>query len=158
MNPNFYRFESTWRLRAPSADVYAVLEAVEHYPDWWPEIREARRVGDGSGYMRARSFLPYDLNFSLTRTRQDPRAGILEARLEGDLEGFSRWSLTQIEDATVADFHEEVVVNRTLLRRLALVARPAFQLNHRLMMRHGHRGLQTYLAGYGRATARARAS
>lgn len=158
MNFNLYRFRSKWPLRASLQDVYAVLEDVESYPDWWPEIREARRIDSGSGSMRARSWLPYDLNFTLSRTRQDPGAGILEARMEGDLEGFSRWSLTRSGELTLADFQEEVVVNRPLLRRLAPIARPAFRANHRSMMHNGHRGLQTYLAGYARATGRAQAS
>ena len=158
VNFNFYRFRSHWPLRASLQDVYAVLEDVESYPDWWPEIRVARRIDSDSGSMRVRSRLPYDLNFTLTRTRRDPAAGVLEARMEGDLEGFSRWTLTRSGELTLADFQEEVEVNRPLLKRLAPIAWPAFRANHRLMMHNGHRGLQTYLAGYARATGRAQAS
>ncbi len=42
---------------------------------------------------------------------------------------------------------EQVTAHKVLLRKLALVARPAFRLNHALMMRHGLRGLNAYLAG-----------
>ena len=37
---------------------------------------------------------------------------------------------------------------KPLLRRLELIARPAFKANHSRMMRDGERGLRTYLAGY----------
>ena len=37
-----------------------------------------------------------------------------------------------------------------LLNVLAPVARPGFQVNHTLMMKHGQAGLRTYMAGYGR--------
>ena len=41
----------------------------------------------------------------------------------------------------------EVLARKALLRRFGAVARPAFKANHTLMMRHGERGLATYLAG-----------
>ena len=45
-----------------------------------------------------------------------------------------------------------MVANKALLRRLAPIARPAFRANHALMMRHGERGLRTYLAGFEHGT------
>ena len=39
MDLNLYRFVSHWQLNAPPADVFGILEALETYPAWWPEIR-----------------------------------------------------------------------------------------------------------------------
>jgi hypothetical protein len=77
---------------------------------------------------------------------------VLEAKLTGDLEGFSRWTITATGSGADLLFEEEVVTTKALLRRLAPIARPAFRANHALMMRHGERGLRTYLAGYEHGT------
>ena len=150
-----YTFRSVWEVKASAADALAVLEDVETYPEWWPEIRDARPSGGDGWIVRCRSVLPYDLVFVMTEARNDPGAGILEAHMEGDLEGFSRWRVQTAPSGATLVFEEEVSLRKSSLRKLAPVARPAFKANHALMMRNGRRGLRTYLAGYrkGRATA-----
>jgi hypothetical protein len=97
--------------------------------------------------MRFRSLLPYELQVTAHEARQDPAAGVLEARLTGDLEGSTRWTVTTRGDgAAVAVFDEDVEVRKPLMRRLALPGRPAFRINHALMMRSGLTGLTRYLA------------
>jgi uncharacterized protein YndB with AHSA1/START domain len=145
---NHYRFVSTWRLGASPADVYRVLRDTDAYPMWWPEVRAVRRVDDRRAEMVVRSLLPYDLVFVVEEERRDPAAGVLEARMTGDLEGFSRWTITSAGDGARAVFEERVEARKELLRRLAVVARPAFQANHALMMHHGRQGLGVYLAGF----------
>jgi hypothetical protein len=73
-------------------------------------------------------------------------ARVLEATLSGDLDGFSRWTITAVDGGTVAVFEEEVETTKRALRLLAPVARPAFRANHWLMMRHGQAGLQARLS------------
>jgi hypothetical protein len=153
MDPNFYRFRSEWRLVADPDDAYVALAEVTDYPSWWPEVVRAQPIASNACALTCRSWLPYDLAFVTRQRRRDPDARVLEAELLGDLEGFSRWTITASGRATIAVFDEEVVVNKELLRRLAPVARPVFQLNHALMMRHGERGLRTYLAGFRLARA-----
>ena len=51
-----------------------------------------------------------------------------------------------IRSGTRARYEQEVDVGKPLLRRLAVPCRPAFRLNHALMMRSGQRGLRAYLA------------
>jgi Polyketide cyclase / dehydrase and lipid transport len=142
-----YSFRSVWTLGAPAADVYQALERLADYPAWWPEIKEVRPRSEDEYELRCRSLLPYDLVFTTHQTRRDPQARVLEARLAGDLEGFSRWTIQEFPEGARATFEEEVVANKALLRRLDPMARPAFRANHKLMMRHGERGLRTYLAG-----------
>ncbi|MCU1485732.1 MAG: hypothetical protein JWN67_2478 [Actinomycetia bacterium] len=148
MSLNDYSFRSEWRIDAPPADVYAVLLELPDYPAWWPEVRTAEEVGSQAFRLTCRSTLPYDLVFTTTQARQDPDAGVLEANLVGDLDGFSRWTITADGAGTLAVFEEEVEATKALLRTLAPVARPAFKANHSLMMRHGQAGLRTYVAGY----------
>jgi Polyketide cyclase / dehydrase and lipid transport len=142
-----YRFRSIWNVEAPLTDASAVLRDPGTYPAWWPEVKEAVRVGEEAYRMRVRSFLPYDLLFTTTKVREDLAAGILEASLAGDIEGFSRWLLAPTASGTRLIFEEEVTTHKPLLNRLALVARPAFRGNHAVMMRRGEAGLRVYLAG-----------
>lgn len=142
-----YRFVTVWDIPAPPERVYAVLGDPRGYPVWWPEIREVRQLDDRTGMMRFRSMLPYELRVVAHEVRQDPAAGVLEARLTGDLDGLTRWTVTGRGDGhAVAVFEEEVEVHRPLMRLLALPGRPAFRLNHAFMMRRGRKGLTHYLS------------
>jgi hypothetical protein len=142
-----YVFRSSWRLDAPPADVVAALESLDDYPTWWPEVRAATRIDDETFELRCRSTLPYDLVFETRRAVHDTVGGVLEANMIGDLEGFSRWTITADGNGTIAVFDEDVVTNKRLLQVLEPIARPGFKANHWLMMRHGQAGLRVYLAG-----------
>ena len=98
--------------------------------------------------MICRSALPYELVMVLRPTRRDPEGHVLEASMTGDLEGFSRWSVTASPTGHGSEvaFDEEVVVVKPLLRRMGPMARPAMWANHALIMRHAKRGLATRLA------------
>ena len=125
-----------------------MLERVPDYPLWWPQVRSVTPLGDLTFELVCRSSLPYELRFTTTQAVRDPETRVLEATMVGDLEGFSRWTITVGANGTSATFAEEVVATKALLRRLELIARPAFKANHTRMMRDGERGLRTYLAGY----------
>lgn len=143
-----YHFVSRWTVEAPQGAVYAAIYEVVAYPAWWPEVKEARKLDEDHLWMRTRSILPYDLAFQLERTIADPRAGILEARLTGDLEGVIRWTIEPTSGGCLITFDEDVVTNKATLNRLAPIVRPAYVANHALMMAHGQAGLRTFLAGY----------
>jgi hypothetical protein len=143
-----YEFRSTWRLSAAPDDVYAVLERLLDYPLWWPQVRSVTPRGNETYELVCRSSLPYELHFTTKQTLRSPEERILEASLTGDLDGFSRWTITSDATGTAAVFDEGVVATKPLLRRLEPIARPAFKANHTRMMRDGERGLRTYLAGY----------
>jgi hypothetical protein len=143
-----YHFVSRWTVDAPADAAYAAIYEVVSYPAWWPEVKEARKLDEDHLWMRTRSFLPYDLAFDLERTIADARAGTLEARLTGDLEGVIRWTITPAADGSLIAFDEDVDTNKTTLNRLAPLVRPAFVANHALMMAHGQAGLRTFLAGF----------
>jgi len=145
---SLYRFRSTWHVSAAPDDVYAVLERLPDYPLWWPQVRRVTPLGNDTYELVCRSSLPYELRFTTQQSVRDPVDRVLEASMSGDLDGFSRWTISNAAHGTSATFDEEVVATKALLRRLELVARPAFKANHTRMMRDGERGLRTYLAGY----------
>jgi uncharacterized protein YndB with AHSA1/START domain len=149
MDWSHYRFRSVWRLDAPPAAVYGVLERPDAYPRWWPQVREVRPTGEDTGVLRFRSALPYDLVVTARATRQDPGRRVLEVSLSGDLEGWVRWTAAPEGPGTRLLFEQEVDVRKPLMRRLALPGRPFFLANHAAMMRAGRRGLRARLASPG---------
>jgi hypothetical protein len=96
--------------------------------------------------VRCRSLLPYDLSFVIHEPHVDPASGVLMARLAGDLEGYSRWTVTGTNEGSDVVFDEEVTTTKPLLKRLSRIVRPALHANHALMMRHGEAGLRAHLA------------
>jgi polyketide cyclase/dehydrase/lipid transport protein len=139
-----YVFHTEWHLPASPDDIYAALHDVGSYPDWWPQVRSVRRLDDVTGEVLCRSLLPYDLVFVITREVEDPVGRVLQAHQTGDLEGTSRWT---ISDDGTATFDEDVTVRKALVRAAGVIARPALRFNHDLMMRDGERGLRRYLSG-----------
>jgi hypothetical protein len=150
---NFYSFRSVWSLDCPPAQAFELLREVPEFTSWWPEVKEARALGGSRFSMRARALLPYDLNFLGERRIEDPASGVLEMAMTGDLEGFSRFTIEAAGEGSRILFEEQVIANKPLLRRLALVARPVFGANHWVMMCRGQAGLRTYAAGFARGRA-----
>ncbi|MGW3659486.1 SRPBCC family protein [Streptomyces sp. NPDC005151] len=147
MDWSHYRFVSIWDVSAPPDAVYGILECAEEYPQWWPQVREVTSVDDTTGTMRIRSALPYDLVMTVRAGRRDPAAGILEVTLDGDLDGWARWTVTAHGTGSRATYEQEVEVRRRIMRLLAVPGRAVFRANHALMMRAGRRGLAARLEG-----------
>src|SRR5919202_6417617 len=148
-----YVFRSVWYVRASRPDLMAVLDDLRSYPAWWPEIREVHPLGGRRFEVVARSFLPYELRFVSDADPPLAGAGIIDARLSGDMEGRVRWTVEEVDDRCRLVYDQEVSTHKRLLNVLAPVARPSFKANHALMMRHGQQGLRTYMAGYSRGAA-----
>ncbi|MGE7436578.1 SRPBCC family protein [Kitasatospora sp. NPDC001175] len=148
MDPNHYRLSSVWQLPAEPDRVYRALEDVACYPQWWPQIRSVRQLDAHSGELAIRSILPYGLRVTVREQYRDAAAGLLEAELGGDLQGWSRWRVCPAARGPGARvlFEEDVRPAKALMRRLAPIARPLFIANHAAMMRAGQRGLGAHLA------------
>ncbi|MEJ2857326.1 MULTISPECIES: SRPBCC family protein [unclassified Saccharothrix] len=133
----------------PPLDTFDVLADLGSYPKWWPEVRTAHQIADKAAQLRCRSVLPYDLIFEAHHNTEDRKSGLLRATLVGDLEGTASWRiLPEGRTGSRLVYTQEVEVTKPLVRRLALLARPLLKANHELMMRNGHKGLRTYLAGF----------
>jgi hypothetical protein len=150
-----YEFRHEWSVPAKIGDVYDVLVDVGLYPCWWPQVRAVAWAGEDRVLFVCRSMLPYSLEFVASRRREDLDAGVLEAELAGDLDGWARWSLFPSDEAassapgTRVVYEQHVVTTTWLLRVLAPVARPALRANHAWMMRAGERGLRQRVATRG---------
>lgn len=148
-----YVFQSIWHVRASPADLVTVLDDLETYPAWWPEIRTVRPLGGRRFDVVARSFLPYELRFVSDADPLPAGAHVIDARLSGDMEGTVRWTVTPEGDSCRLVYDQEVSTHKRLLNVMAPVARPGFRFNHGLMMKHGEAGLRTYMAGWAQGTA-----
>lgn len=140
MSPH-YRFETNWSVPVPHDRLFAVLADVGGYPTWWPQVRAVARLDDDTAHVVARSLLPYSLDLVLTRAVEDPAAGVLEARITGQLDGWSRWTLRGDRDGTAVRYEQEVTTEGRLLTAASSVVRPVLVANHAWMMRGGRRGL-----------------
>lgn len=152
-NLTHYVFRSVWWVEASPGDVCSVLADGRTYSQWCPEIRTVIDLGGGRLEMVARSLLPYQLRFVSEGRPGDQRSGVIAARLSGDLEGFARWSVERIGTSCRLVYDQEVDTHKALLNGLAPLARPAFRINHSLMMRHGQAGLRAFMAGYARGAS-----
>lgn len=141
-----YRYTSTWKLGADLRRVYDAVVDVEHYPRWWPDVRLVSKVDDNTADVVCRSSLPFDVAVRMERVVDDLDAGLVQVRLSGDLDGSLRATVSRREGATRLGIVQDVLACKPLLRRFALVGRPAFRLNHAAMMRRGRVGLAAYLS------------
>jgi len=141
-----YTFRSVWLVPSAADQVFSVLAELGDYPRWWPQVRSIRQIGEQCAELVCRSVLPYDLVFQASHDRKDPDAGVLRARLTGDLDGYCGWQITPAPSGARLVFAQQVEVRSPMLRTLSWLARPALLANHELMMRSGRRGLSNYLA------------
>jgi uncharacterized membrane protein len=142
-----YRFHHDWTVPAPRQQVYDVLADVTDYPTWWRQVIAVALIDDRSGFADCRSLAPFTLRLRLTSEREDPDEGILRVGIDGDLEGWCEFRLTERGAGTEVAFEQSVVVRRPLLRRASRVLGPALRVNHSWMMRGCRRGLERRLAG-----------
>lgn len=137
-----YSFAASWVTPAPVEDVAATVTDLEHYPEWWPQVRAVAKLGPDTARVLCRSALPYTLDLVLDAvSRQAP---VLEVAVRGDLDGWVRWTLTSVDGGTRTDFTQEVEV-RGALGAASLLARPLLRWNHHRMMAGCERGLRRRL-------------
>lgn len=141
-----YRFGSRWELKASAADVYWALYDLPAYPTWWPQFIAVRSIDPRHHFMVVRSFLPYRIQYTLTREVADVARGVLQGHVDGDIVGRIRWDIVPSPSGSVVYFAEKVETQSELLNMLAPIARLAFGANHEVMMRDGFIGLRAYLA------------
>ncbi len=138
-----YAFTDAWHVAAPVDEVAAVLTDLEHYPQWWPQVRAVAKLGPDTAWVRCRSTLPYTIDLVLDAVSRTPP--VVEVALSGDLDGFARFGLTSTATGTRLDFRQEVTVGG-LLALASYVGRPVLAWNHDRMMAGCREGLARRLS------------
>ncbi len=138
-----YTFASTWETPAPRERVHDVLVDLEHYVDWWPQVRAVASAGPDDALVVCRSLLPYDLELHLRAESRDP--GLLRVGIDGPISGYAAWRLAPAGSGTRLDFEQRVHAVSRPLRWASVVAKPVLAANHTWMMRGAERGLADLL-------------
>lgn len=138
-----FEFRHAWTVPFPRAEVHDVLSDVEHYPEWWPQVRACLKTGPDDGVVLCRSSLPWTLELHLHATHRQP--DLLETQVRGDLDGWVRWRLTEEPGGTRLDFEQEVTVRGATLTLASYAARPVLGWNHARMMAGAREGLDRRL-------------
>jgi len=128
-----FPFDRTWALAAPRSAVWSLMERTDAYQSWWPWLRrfELDTLAPGAeGACVIRSPLGYALTFVLHIDRVEP-AHAISARVHGDLDGPAALELVDAPGATTElRMHFALELRQSVLRPLAIVARPAMQWAH----------------------------
>jgi Polyketide cyclase / dehydrase and lipid transport len=147
-----FSLTTTWRLAVPLQRVWAAIEDAGNWPAWWPYVTGVTLLepGNGTGLGSARRFhwrtaLPYTLSFE-ARVVALRAPFAIDAQVSGDLTGMGRWRLSRAAGMTLARYHWEVSAAKPWMRRLAPLARPLFEWNHRRVMQKGGEGLAAWQA------------
>jgi uncharacterized protein YndB with AHSA1/START domain len=141
-----YRFLTSWLLRAPRAQAWAVLADPVAWPRWWRGVEAVAELdpGDeervGSAYrVRWRApILPYRVQFDFRVDEVDEPA-LMGGSAIGTLQGRGTWRLFEQDGVTAVTFDWDVRTTPAWMNASAPLARPLFSAGHdRLMRRGGH--------------------
>ena len=135
-----FRFEHRWWLDAPLDSAYDVLVDLERYPEWWPQVRAVAKLGEDHGLVLCRAVLPFTLHLELRPEIRDP-AGVLQVSIDGDLRGWSRFTLTPRGSGTGVHYEQKVETQRGVLHATRFV-QGLVRANHTWMMRSCRQGLE----------------
>ncbi|GAA3809195.1 SRPBCC family protein [Nocardioides panacisoli] len=133
-----YSFATSWTTPAPVQELADVVLDLEHYPDWWPQVRAVAKLGPDTARVLCRSALPYTLDLVLDAVSRE--LPVLEVAVSGDLDGWVRWRMTETPEGTHTEFTQEVSVSGALALA-SYAARPLLRWNHHRMMDACQRGL-----------------
>jgi len=152
MGAQSFDLVTDWRVEAPVERVWAILQAPEDWPRWWPMVKSVTllRPGDAQGLGAVRRLhwataLPYSLAFDVETVRVEPMT-LIEGRASGELDGVGVWSLTPDGRGTRVRYDWRVAVTKPWMRALAPLLRPMFAWNHGVVMASGLKGLKARLA------------
>jgi hypothetical protein len=147
-----YVFTDSWSVPAPADMVREVLLDLEHYVDWWPQVRAVASAGPDDALVVCRSRLPYDLELHLHAESRRPE--LLRVGIDGPIRGFAQWRLTPAGSGTRLDFEQRVRAVARTFRWASYVAKPLLAANHAWMMRGAEQGLDDRLRRLSRASRR----
>jgi hypothetical protein len=151
--PGEIALRSEWTVEATVEEVADILRDVERLPDWWGAVYLSVEIVDpgveeGIGRVVAfhsRGWLPYTLRWHGRVVQANrPHGWTIEAT--GDLVGRGVWTLAQHGAVAHITYDWRVLVEKPLLRLLALVLRPIYAANHRWAMARGQEGLRAEVA------------
>jgi hypothetical protein len=144
-----YHFIVDWWVEGDIYEVASISTDVADVLRWWPAVYrtlEQLQTGDKDKVgmvlrVNTKGWLPYTLHWTLKISQVNYPFGF---RIEawGDLLGRGICTLEQVGPWTHVRYDWNVRAVKPLLRRLSLILRPVFIMNHHWAMRTGERSLQ----------------
>lgn len=134
-----FRFDRTWEFPVPAERLWDVLERTDEYPGWWSWLREFEADGLVAGTEArfvVQSPLPYALRCTIRVDELEPAARVVTT-VAGDLRGPARLEVTPDGPGCRARLAWELTPGSFLLRRLAVIGRPAMVWAHDLVVATG---------------------
>jgi uncharacterized protein YndB with AHSA1/START domain len=157
-----YVFLDEWDVDAPQEAVFTALADARTYPQWWRPVYievegECAPAPGCATRQHFKGFLPYTLRTTSEIVAYSPPESF-EVRVEGDLTGRGRWTLTPRDGKVHIRFDWTVFADRPLLRILTPILRPLFRFNHDWSVKRAIEGLEPYARGRSEAAAPATAT
>ncbi|MCW2786024.1 MAG: hypothetical protein JWP74_2541 [Marmoricola sp.] len=146
-----YTFEHVTEVSAAPDRVHAVLVDLEHYVDWWPQIRAVASLGPDDALVLCRSRLPYDLELHLHAVSRE--GSRLRVDIDGPIQGYAAWTLVGTQRGTRLEFEQRVRAVKPVFVAASYVAKPLLARNHHQMMRGAEDGLAALFGQPSAATA-----
>ena len=144
--------DRTWAIDAGVDEVWSRVCDTGAYGDWWPWLTE---FDHGPGLVAGSTWscavappLPYVVRFDLHLDRVGPGRHV-EARVRGDIQGHARLALHNDGARSCVRLVSDLHPANSLLRAVALVARPMVERGHNWVLDAGFR--QFVRAGLGRS-------
>lgn len=145
MSATEFAFSHTTEVAADLDRVREVVLDLEHYVDWWPQVRAVASLGPDDALVVCRSVLPYDLELHLHAVSRD--GDVLRVDLDGPIQGYAQWTLARTHHGTRLEFEQRVRAVSSGFVVASYLVKPLLAWNHRQMMRGAEAGLAAHLGG-----------
>jgi hypothetical protein len=153
MKRTHYRVASNWVVPGNALEVAAVFAEPTTWAQWWPaaflDVKELPCSGDSyigrAARIHSKGWLPYTLRLQAAVTECNYPHGCTFT-VTGDFEGRCVCVIEERTDRVEVSFDWDVRVRKPLLRGLSWAFKPAFEANHRWVMRRGNESLRIELA------------
>jgi hypothetical protein len=144
--PEPFRFDQSFEMDATPDELWSALSATDRYPEWWSWLRvmEGGELREGSvARCVVRAPLPYTLRFDVGV--ENVVAGeLVDTRVRGDLDGPARLEIKPSGGGCTARLVWSLHLRDSVLRPLALIARPAMTWAHDRVIEMGLRQFERH--------------
>lgn len=152
MAANDYHFITHWQVQAKLQDVVDIIGDAESLPRWWPAVYldvDVLEKGDAQGIgkrirLYTKGWLPYTLRWEFRVSEATQHGFTLIA--EGDFTGRGIWTFAEQAGCVDITYDWRIQAQKPLLKRLSVLFKPIFAMNHRWAMQKGEESLQLELA------------
>lgn len=145
--PEKYFFTTTWKIKAPLADVWDAVYHSEYWPAWWKDFKSVEEIDKGDAQSigsirlyKLKSPFNYALGFRLLLTEKEDQKH-LKGIASGDLEGSGEWFFEETDGITTVTCLWHVATTIWWMNKLSFLLKPFFKYNHGMVMANGAKAL-----------------